>query len=74
MTTRISLVAELPPDLFHRFAEALRRQGSPEIAVRRDADSLLVEGETSELMLRCRAITALEDACDHDGWQRFVRL
>ncbi len=74
MRVRIDLAAPLPDDVFARLARALAAQGVPPLAVRREPESLLVEGASHEVLLRCRALSALEAACDHDGWQRYVRL
>ncbi len=74
MTVRLALAADMPASVFARLRGEVERQGAPAMTVRREAADLVFEGETSEFMLRCRALTALESIYDHDEWQRVVRL
>ena len=74
MTVRLPLAAEMPLPVFDRLRREVERQGAPAMTVRRDAGELVFEGQTSDFMLRCRALSALESIYDHDEWQRVVRL
>lgn len=74
MTVRLSLATDMPAPVFDRLRTEVEGQGAPAMTVRRDGEELVFEGQTSEFMLRCRALTALESVYDHDEWQRVVRL
>jgi hypothetical protein len=70
---RFALALPDDPDLLGRLTAALKRQADPSIALVRSGEAVVAfESATSDLMLRCRVIQALEDAVGPD-WQAIAR-
>jgi hypothetical protein len=70
---RFALALPDDPDLLGRLTAALKRQADPSIALVRSGEAVVAfESATSDLMLRCRVIQALEDAAGPD-WQAIAR-
>jgi hypothetical protein len=64
---RFALALPDDPDLLGRLTAALKRQADPSIALVRSGEAVVAfESATSDLMLRCRVIQALEDAVGPD--------
>ena len=77
MDNVVVLVEDEPPaddpDLLGRLTTALQVQADPPISLARSGEAVIAfESATSELMLRCRVIQALEDVAGPD-WQTVVR-
>ncbi len=62
-----------PDHLWTRLRAILAEQGSPPIAVRREAGRVVFAAATGSFMLRARVADALGAVWDHDAWQRVFR-
>jgi hypothetical protein len=70
---RFTMALPNDPELLGRLATALQVQADPPISLRPSGDALVAfESSTTDLVLRCRVIQALEQAAGPD-WQTIAR-